>query len=1267
MQQDQLIIGIDLGTTNSVVAVMEGEEPVVIPNQEGANKTPSVVAFLDDNECIVGEIARRQAATNPARTISSTKRLIGCEFADIEDQLDLFPFEVVEQDGKVLLDVDGLGYSPQQVSALILQKLKESAESYLGMNVKQAVITVPANFDDSQRNATLEAAELAGLEVLRLINEPTAAALAYGIGKTASQDDETIAIYDFGGGTFDVTILEVSEKTFEVLTSTGDAHLGGDDLDNAIVDLIIDEFHEEKGVDLTEDPVTLRRLKEQAEKAKIELSTATQSIIALPFIAYKDGQPIHLERSITRDEFEGLIEPFVNRAIRCCRRALEDAGLQKRDVDKVILVGGTTRIPIVEDSVEDFFGIGAFKGINPDEVVALGAATQAGVFSGNIEEVTLIDVAPHSLGIEVKDGKFSTIIEKNATIPIKAAKNFTTTEDNQEFVNIHILQGEEPEAAQNRSLGKFILTDIPAQTKGKARIRVTFFVNADGVMEISAEELGSGSAQSLTIIHSELDEKEKKSRRKAKKRRDRSDRRGRKSRYSMDATGGGQQLKRKKRGMPSGDSSSLSTRTRPRRADSSVVERSPENFAVVGDADPGSAPTSRIGGKKLDTDAPIKGLELGKEKGPVNPPIPGEPYPAPKRYGNASPSNMAEGPAGADLKAAADSQTNIPEESIPLPPEFPPTHDDRTEEFVSEVSKDETQLGIDPVKAREMEEAIPSIPDSDFEKPSNYPAGEIDEDIDWPGIVDSALDLAQEKDQSPDSFDLYKKSIKILYEEPWVSDDRFFVKRARVILSGICGQIEEALDEISDLRLMYGHGQTEKVSQLFSYLMELTDNAPNVRRERARFFEMCEDFEAASEDIERAAKSDQQPEDLKELERLYRVRSDKNKDAAAKFKLVKLFLKSNRVDDAIELLQDLQNHQAYETRALKILGLCHWQKNLHFLAWQKFKHLNPTDELNDILYRLANDMESTGQFNNALSVYTHLQENSPGYLDVAKKVEELRGKLKKQQEETEQNKAAILSDSRFTIIEEINRGSMGIIYKAQDKTLDEQVALKVLNDYLTVDPSAVERFKREARAAKKLSHPYIVRIHDMFETGNKRFISMEYIEGHDLKRLLAERTSFSFDQLIYYLLQICDALSYAHRLNIVHRDIKPANVMITNENSVKVTDFGIAKILKSEDSTKSGTAVIGTPLYMAPEQITGEGVDARTDIYSLGIMMYELVSGHPPFYLGNIEYHHIHTAPPPLPDTVPDPLRSVIMKCMEKEPGNRFQSINELYKAIQGD
>jgi eukaryotic-like serine/threonine-protein kinase len=518
--------------------------------------------------------------------------------------------------------------------------------------------------------------------------------------------------------------------------------------------------------------------------------------------------------------------------------------------------------------------------------------------------------------------------------------------------------------------------------------------------------------------------------------------------------------------------------------------------------------------------------------------------------------------------------------------------------------------------------------------------------VDFPPEIREALALAKEGRENATSQKVYAMALESLNAPPWADSDSFEVLRARFSMHVMTGQLEEARALLSRIRQLHLESQTKEVLRLYDKAFERF-SAASILRDRAHAKEALGDLAGASSDLEQAMRTDPLDSDLPDLRRLYKLRSADGQDPQAQFKLVKILLKSNEVDEAIEVLQELQKHAGYEARALKILGLCHWQKNMHYLAWQKFRALPVDEDLKDILYRLAGDMEASDQLHNAVAVLEHLLNEAPGYRDVEARLRKLTYRLKLQRDEQEQSGASVpmLSrDSRFTILEEINRGSMGIIYKAQDKTLNEIVALKVLNDYLCSDPAAVERFKSEARAAKKLSHPYIVRIHDLFEVDNKRYISMEFIEGADLKRLIAERTTFTEDMILYYFKQICDALSYAHKLGIVHRDIKPANIMITDRNAVKITDFGIAKILRGDDATKSGTAVIGTPLYMAPEQIIGEPVDGRTDIYSLGIMMYEMISGNPPFYLGNIEYHHIHTAPPPLGDKISPRVRDVIMK-----------------------
>jgi len=500
MESSKHVIGIDLGTTNSVVAVVENGEPVIISNAEGKPSTPSVIGFDEQGEAVVGELARRQAATQPEKTVSSVKRLIGRMYDEICEGDESQPFGLGgDENGRVMITLGDREYSPAELSSLILGKLKESAEGYLRESVSRAVVTVPAYFDDRQRQATLEAARMAGLEVLRLINEPTAAAMAYGLGK---RNSGIVAVYDFGGGTFDFSVLSIEDKTFEVLVSTGDSQLGGGDLDAALVNHLAIIFEKENGINLRGDNLALRRLKEAAEAAKCELSGSEETLVSLPFVAYDDGDPLHLEISVKRRELEELIKPLVEASIHCCRQALRQANLTPEKISRVILVGGSTRIPLVQDTVEGFFDTKPFRGLNPDEIVAEGAAMQGAVMNGELEEVVLLDVTPHNLGIEIRGNRFATVVEKNSTIPIKIFKTFTTTEDEQAHVNIHVLQGESEKASDCRSLGKISLTGIEEMRAGVPRIRVTFFINADGVVEISASDTpDNGNEKSLTINH----------------------------------------------------------------------------------------------------------------------------------------------------------------------------------------------------------------------------------------------------------------------------------------------------------------------------------------------------------------------------------------------------------------------------------------------------------------------------------------------------------------------------------------------------------------------------------------------------------------------------------------------------------------------------------------------------------------------------------------------------------------------------------------------
>ena len=1210
-EASSIIIGIDLGTTNTVVAAMKDNEPTVLPNAEGKLKTPSIVAFTADDQTIVGETAQRQMVTNPKRSITAVKRLMGHFYTEVLEQGQRFPYDIAaDEDGKVLVDIDGAGYAPQQISSLLLRKMKDSAEEALGQEVTKAIITVPAYFDDLQRQATMEAGEMAGLEVLRLINEPTAAAMAFGLGRNF---EGVVAVYDFGGGTFDISLLEVMKNSYEVLTTTGDSHLGGEDIDFAIMNYLADAFMRQHDIDLREDAMSFRRLKDAAEQAKCELSTAQQVQVSLPFIAQKNNAPLHLELVLKRSEIEKLIEPLARRTLDCCQRALKEAGLRRGRIDKAILVGGSTRIPLVQEMVENFFNQAPFMGVNPDEIVALGAATQGSVMAGQLDDVVLLEVTPHSLGIEIKDGRFSKIIDQNSTIPIKASKAFTTTEDFQEFVNIHVLQGEDDFVQNNRSLGKFTLSNINPMKANVPRIEVAFFINSDGIVEISATDVLSGKGESLTVHHSYLSDEEFRDMQRLE-----SARRKRASTGKKRASAGGAQLESQP--VSSTEATAEAEATIPGRAFEEVKASADalealEAAQVADGEDQERDPTATLS-PQLEEEAPE--IELALTETP-----------------SGKPADKGGQLAAAETKVEPKQQAAAPA-AIPDDDDEPPTLKEAPLAKPAPAAKSKAKTAIThlPPAVVEAEELLrkPELDDQDCEQ--------------LRATIPAYAALAREH---PEEFSIPCGMIKLytLIHEPH--------EALRLL--------EEAEERFS------GHGK-----ELLGLYNKLLRHAPRFApglKGRGALLERLGHAEQSLADYERALTlTASDGELMRKLHKIYEGKLKERADPTTQFNLIKIHLKKNEIDEAVVLLQQLVNDPTYGQRATKILGLCFWQKHMYYLAFQKFKTLPVTAEIKDILYRLSTDMEAADQLTNSRYALERIYAMDINYRDVAERIEKINQRIKRQQDhaatgDSSSQPGRILKDSRFTVLEELNRGSMGIIFRARDKVLDEIVALKILNDCLCSDPEAVERFKREARAAKRLSHPNIVRIHDLYENAGKLFISMEYIEGIDLKGMLRERKNFAWKEISQVVFALCGALKYAHKLNIVHRDIKPANIMLTDGNEVRITDFGIAKILTAEDLTRPDSMVMGTPLYMAPEQVEGGKIDFRTDIYALGAMLFEMLSGAPPYQEGNIEYQHVHAEIPALPPTIAQQLADVIYKCLAKKQDDRFKSVKELEIAFR--
>ncbi len=1225
---NDVIIGIDFGTTNSVVAVLENNSPRVIPNSEGSTRTPSVVSYMENGDVLVGELARRQGVIFSDRTISGSKRMMGSSLAQLEKEgIDLMPYRFDEVNGQVVIQIDNKQYTPSEVGSEIFKKLKSSAEEYLGLSISRAIITVPAYFDDCQRKDIVDAARLAGLDVVRLINEPAAAALAYGLGHAGT---ERIVVLDFGGGTFDMTVLEISNNVFEVKCSVGDSHLGGDDIDAEIMQWVFQKFLAEKGFALPKEPMILRRLKDASEKAKCELSIARQAMIHLPFLTLHDNVPVNFEATLMRSEFESLIRKRLKDLLVITNKGLEVVGMAPEDIDRIILVGGSMRIPLLQEMIEEYFQKPPFKGLNPDEIVAMGAATQGGVLNGKLREVVLLDVTPHSLGIEVENNLVSRVIEKNSIIPIRASKIFTTTHDDQDVVQVHVLQGEGETVSECRSLGNFVLEGIQKGRAGTARIEVTFSINASGMVEVTALDLVTREERSVGVTVSPGDSSGIDSKQlSADQRRQRAAQRV--ADMMPDAIPNRSQkvINRSTHMIYSNDSGEFSVNNQRQGPSQSSSSTKPSHTSTYSRVDVAST-APNVGG---NAQQPVTDVAT-----PAGTLLATSPYP--KTDGDVATGKLFD---SAEFSATP---------AEPAPP----------------VNSEHTTSRIG--------------------KPAQY-------------ILD-AMSCLQNKAVDPHSINLYTQAVPKLRAMVLATPTRELM-HAAIWMSCILGQVHESGQLLSQLVENNLCPQNEDLLGLYNTHLQYFPSDVNVRAMRGYLLAKMGNAEEAMADYETVCANAVgcKPQHIKELIDLYQSQIRLNNDSAMKFKLVRLLVCQKQYDKAIELLQPLSRSVSYRERATKILALCFWQKGMHYLAWQRLQELEPTEEVKDMFYRLAVDMIGSDQLINAVAVLKNLKEIDEKYRDVASRLETLEMQLQQDQTDAGNNKAAVpdninideslknaalvgdrssvsnnltqntsimkaLKGSRFTPIEEINRGSMGIVFRARDKILDELVALKILSDYLAHDPHAVERFKREARAAKRLSHPNIVRIHDMYEIGDKRLLSMEYIEGQDVKALIGKQGRLQLDQVLTILNGTCAALEYAHKMGIVHRDIKPANIMLCPSGLVKITDFGIAKFLHSSATRdNTSTQAMGTPLYMSPEQVRGDNSDARSDIYSLGTTLYEMLTGNPPFYEGNIEYHHLYSRPRPLPDDVPQALAAIVMKCLEKDPNKRYQSIPQLRQDLR--